>query len=324
MKAVTRPLIAATLSATVACTAVLGATDVPDVLDASVAGDAGDRGDSGVDGAARPDSSRADGGATDADASTHPDADASPLPDAAEGSVSYTSVVLADSPLAYWKLGEPAGSTVATDATGRYPGAYHGAVTFAQPGAILSQPGDLCVLLDSTATTPGWVGVSGMFAAISQFPVRAPFSLEAWLKPTKIDTQYRGIFSNELLADGGKEGYVVYLGGFTANGTGVGYDRYESGSSTPVHDAGAVTQNTGWYHLVGVYDGSQITLYVNGQAAAQASSNLQQQTFAGCEFAIGATLCGTSGYYQGYVDEVAAYGTALSAARVQAHYLAAQ
>jgi hypothetical protein len=48
---------------------------------------------------------------------------------------SYSSEVLADSPSAYWRLGESSGTTV-VDETGANPGTYTGGVTLGQPGAL--------------------------------------------------------------------------------------------------------------------------------------------------------------------------------------------
>ncbi|HEY6464311.1 MAG TPA: LamG domain-containing protein [Polyangiaceae bacterium] len=243
--------------------------------------------------------------------------------DAEGGSTKYLDTVLADSPLAYWRFGDPSGSTTAVDAKGHYPGTYVGDVTFAKPGAITSQPGDLAVYLNESGGETGYVAVDGAFSTLTEFTGASPFSLEIWIQPTKIDTEFRGVMSNELGTDAGKDGYVVYLGGFTSNGIGLGFDRWSDTSSTPLHDAGAVAQNTGWYHVVAVYDGAQMILYVNGQQSAVVASSLAIPSFA-CTFVIGATHCGTVASFQGLVDEAAVYTTALSPARIQAHYQAAQ
>jgi hypothetical protein len=145
-----------------------------------------------------------------------------------------------------------------------------------------------------------------------------------------VTTEYRGVLSDEYAGGNGKEGWAIYLGGFTSNGTGIGFERFQNGTSTVLQDAGAVTQNTGawsaqsWYHVVGTYDGSEMRLYVNAQLVASGASSLAIQS-SPCTFNIGATHCGAMGTnFQGWVDEVALYGTALPLARIQAHYQAAQ
>ena len=60
----------------------------------------------------------------------------------------YRAAVLADSPLAYWRLGETSG-TVAHDETGNgHDGTYVGGVTLGQPGALT---GDANTAVSSTA-----------------------------------------------------------------------------------------------------------------------------------------------------------------------------
>ena len=238
--------------------------------------------------------------------------------------VSYVAEVLCDHPLAYWRLDEASGAAAA-DQIGAYPGNYNGDVKYGQPGAIQGDP-DTCIELNSTGAMSGYVGLSQSLSSMLEFNGQggqAPFSIEAWIQPTSITSEYRGVLSNEYGA-GAKQGYVIYVGGFTSNGTGIGFERFQDGNSTPLQDPSVVTQNSGWYHVVGVYDGSQMILYVNGQAVVSKASSIAIQSFT-CTFNIGATHCGATGTnFQGFVDEVAVYGTALSQARVQAHYQAAQ
>jgi hypothetical protein len=302
MNAVKRTLVIAMLASAAACTAILGATDVPDQAE----------GGAGTDATMAADSGRGDAGGASCDVGTCV--------------VTYAGQVMADHPLAYWRLDEPSGSAVAIDMTGNYPGAYHGEVAFGQQGAIASDPSSSAIWLNSTGEGNGYVSVPSPFASLSQFPNMEPYTLEVWIKPTKVDGQYRAVLSNSIEAGAGKEGYNLYVGGFTSNGTGLGFDRFDIGTSTPVHDAGAVSVNGSWYHVVVVYGGSQdsvITIYVNGGVAAQSNTLLDQQSFAGCTFDIGTNLCGTGGFFQGYVDEVAVYATALDAGTIHAHYAAA-
>src|SRR5438874_13602683 len=55
----------------------------------------------------------------------------------ASAGAGYSAVVLADTPLGYWRLGESDASQPAKDASGNgYDGTYNGGVTVGQPGAI--------------------------------------------------------------------------------------------------------------------------------------------------------------------------------------------
>jgi hypothetical protein len=227
----------------------------------------------------------------------------------------YPDSVLAANPLAYWRLDEKKGPT-AKDEEDASDGTYSEAgVTFGEMGALDGGSGT-SVLLDGKS---GQILVGGSFATKSQFVGKQAFSLEAWIWPTKIDSQYRGVVSNELEDAGGKQGYVVYL----QNEAGIGFDRYEAGSSTPLRKLGEVPTGT-WSHVVAVYNpeadggGMSMTLYVDGKSVADHSTTLSIVT--GCTFSIGATHCGTTGFFEGYVDEVAVYPVALDELCIRNHY----
>ncbi|HVY95407.1 MAG TPA: LamG domain-containing protein, partial [Solirubrobacterales bacterium] len=75
------------------------------------------------------------------------------------------------------------------------------------------------------------------------------------------------------------------------------------------------------YHVVGTYDGTTQRLYVNGTQVAQtalsgAISTNNNPLYLG-------SWDGTAEYFAGTIDDVAVYGSTLSAARVSAHYSAA-
>jgi hypothetical protein len=303
-----------------ACTAILGATDVPDPAEASGGADATTQSDS-----AGNDSAIHDGGLADTSPPDAGDADAGNSVDG--GRVAYAAQVLADNPLGYWRLGDPDGS-VAVDQVGTYPGNdpghYSGDILYQQPGAILTDPSNKGVYLDPH-DQGSYVSVNTGLSAVTQFPGQQPYTLEVWIQPTTIDTAYRGVLSNEIEGGAGKEGYGLYVGGFST-GAGIGFDRFGSGGSTPVRDASAVALGSGWHYVVVTYGGAQdstIDLYVDGALAAHGATALQGQSFSGCTFDIGSSLCDTGSSFRGYVDEVAVYPVALDAGTIQAHYTAA-
>ena len=94
---------------------------------------------------------------------------------AAPDLTAYRSVVLADGPSAYWRLGETSG-TVAANAIGAPNGEYRGGVALGQPGALST---------DSNAAA-GFDGVNDTVRipdAAALDPTGA-LSIEAWIKPT--------------------------------------------------------------------------------------------------------------------------------------------
>jgi hypothetical protein len=322
----------------VACTTILGATGVPTPegggVDATTADSAHDATresgstDAGrdareggrdatridapgyVDGGEEAGDARSDRGVADAGDACRPDACAP----------SYESVVRATGPLAYWRLDETVGSAAA-DATGHgNTGTYVGDLTLGAAGAIKSDPASKSVYLNphELSTPTGYVLVGNPFAMTAEFTGNAPFSLEAWIKPVVIDTSPRSVVSNVLMGDAGKEGYILYVGG----GEGLDFSRFDNGTEHFARDAGAVLEGA-WHYVVATYDGTASTLYVDGSAIAHATDSLSMPSFT-CTFNLGASHCGTSGFFEGYLGEVAVYGTALDAGTVLHHFNVAQ
>jgi hypothetical protein len=223
----------------------------------------------------------------------------------------YFREVLADAPVAYWRLDEVSGSTAfdwappASYTNSGNNGTYTGGVTLAQPGAL----GDL----DYAAS---FDGVTGYVVVPDAAPLRitGDLTIEVWVKPT-------GTMSGnkDLVVKAGPGGIAApyKLRAFN-NGLQPGFVT-GNGSSQDVCTNGSFqfTPNN-WYHVVGTKAGSLMSLYVNGalvatQTAATALADGGLNLVIGCDE-------GPIRFFAGVIDEVAVYNTALSAARVLAHY----
>jgi hypothetical protein len=150
-------------------------------------------------------------------------------------------------------------------------------------------------------------------------PQRAHFGLEAWVRPTLLDSTARRIFSKESTDTGGAtQGYLLYV-----TNSAFGFQRRRSGVTDDIKSTGVTPQVGRTYHLVATYDGSAMRLYVDGVLVSSRAStqNLTNNTGA---FTIGAYSGGTSNFFDGNIDEAAVYPMELSAAQVAAHYAAAQ
>jgi len=149
-----------------------------------------------------------------------------------------------------------------------------------------------------------------------------PFTVEFWAKPGQSpndffcplssidDTEYSGA---------SREGWVFYETSanqwtFRLGGTN-GYVAISSGG---------IVQTQVWQNVAGRYDGTNATLYVNGAAVSGpiAAARYFPNTNALFTLRIGGTSFGNR-TFDGWVDEVAVYTNALSAATLQAHYQAA-
>lgn len=218
----------------------------------------------------------------------------------------YAQTVLADSPIAYYRLGEPAGFSITTayDWGGSaFNGTISGGVTLGEPGAIFNDTNTAMLFDGSTGfiSLPTNVNGNGQGA----------LSVELWLN---LSTASLGSFTNVISAgvEASNTGYQIFWSGSTAlifevcNGT-----SHARATYTTTATAG------NWLHLVGTYDGSNVRFYVN--SVLRATTAFTGTISASANPVIAATT-GHSSFTPGTIDEVAVYATALSQARIQAHY----
>ena len=150
-------------------------------------------------------------------------------------------------------------------------------------------------------------------------PQASQFALEAWVRPTLLDSTARRIFSKEAVDPGGAvQGYLLY-----ATSNAFGFQRRRSGVIDDLKSTGVTPQVGRTYYLVATYDGSTMRLYVDGALVSSRASTLQLTDNPGA-FTVGAYSGGASNFFDGYIDEAAMYPTTLSAAQLAAHYAAAQ
>lgn len=216
--------------------------------------------------------------------------------------LTYAETVLADGPLSYWRLDDKAAQPASALGSQNNKGTYTTAVPGA-PGLIF---GDTNTAATFDGTNSG-VHMGDIFA----FTGDTPYSVEAWIKPTLIDAEFRGILGRKdgLL----QKGYSFWV---STNG-GLGFGRYDD---TLVNEAMAnIAPLDVVTHVVGTFDGTNLRLYANGTLAATTPV-----TFAlpanSARFAIGGKGEGQAGFFAGVIDEVAVYGKALEGTRIRAHY----
>ncbi len=219
------------------------------------------------------------------------------------GSV-YAAAVLADLPLAYWRLGDAPTSGTCRDATGNGNDALVvGGVTLGVPGALVGDP-DTAVRLDGST---GILQVGDKF----DFAGTVPLTIEMWANPEVIDGYYRHMEGKMLYNDAGQPYDGIYF--YVHAGTVLGFERWGNGSIDVAPTSTAVTTGA-WWHIVGTYAGGTETLYVNGVAVSSGPTAVSVAAN-GVSMILG-------DQFQGSLDEVAIYGAALSAPRVLAHYQA--
>jgi hypothetical protein len=221
----------------------------------------------------------------------------------------YPAAIVSDNPLAYWRLDEASGA-LARDVWGGHDGAYANA-TLGLPGYSLI---DADTAIGLSRSLPGGVSVADNSAF--NFTGSAPtFTLEGWVNFTDFQSVQR-LFSD-----------VDYS--VVGSGSGIGFGVVDANTlrftTYGVQDFDLALDGYGplspgqWYYLAGVADGAgNFIFYLNGQQVGVIS-------FTGD--AVGSTKPFCLGRspndieaVNGQIDELAVYGTALTADQVLAHY----
>jgi len=251
-------------------------------------------------------------------------------PDHPQRAGGYPQTVLLDSPAAYWRLGETSGTTAADSANG-FAGTYTGGYTLDEPGALAEDNNPSALFNGSTGCVD--------CGAVSPIAGGGDFTVEAWINVTAFVEAVAGNWVSYAVAKGAD--YLYDVGGNTTNAYGLAVGGGTDGSGNA--SAGAAiyfmcglpnpTYNSyltwvtsispgQWYHVVGVKQGSTMSLYVNGQLKASQAYSGSINADTTLEMLIGKTQRGAPYTYpfDGKVDEVALYNTALSAERILAHY----
>lgn len=245
----------------------------------------------------------------------------------------YARFVAGDHPVAYWRLDEDnADGGTATDAVGSFDGTY-------TDGSLGSFLWDLPTGIPFETNRA--VGITN--GATVQIPYAVElnpdttWSVETWVQPTAIDSNYRVVLSSEYnLYPNPYNGWYVYQQP-SANFAFVPQPGNAFITANPDDPAnGNLLVNGKWYHLVITDDGTTFTVYINGEARSGypvASSDfipngagINADGSSGVTMGLGNTVLGMRtdgafGAFEGTVDDTAVYNYALTAAQVKTHYL---
>ena len=239
-----------------------------------------------------------------------------------------SGAVLADGPLAYYRLNEAApwvldvatnsGSQGAVDNATNFPGAVHQV-----PGAVVGDP-DTAMRYSAIDTNSDDGGVPTIIPYDPAFNTSGSFTVEAWLRPTEEGAGNAQCPLFNCQASTEDYGWDFYQRASVAGSGQQGWEFYmNNATGARVADAVGGTYTVGqWCHLVAVYDATAATatLYVNGVQVAQATGVSGYVPNPSYPLSIGGYWDGSQNPYVGDIDEFAFYGSALSAAKVLAHY----
>lgn len=230
--------------------------------------------------------------------------------------MAYRDIIIADGPVAYWRLGETTG-TVAVDETGNHNASYVNSPTIGAPG-LLSNDSDTAVLLD---------GVSHhLLAGSSLLASRSSFTIEAWLKPTAGGVGVRQEIYSEYDASNVARGFFVYFG------AGKTIEVVISSDGTSNNRIYAYTNNVipdevvaDGFHLVVTFDSGTVKTYIKGveypmtvdvRGTVNSVYSGSPAPFIGCSADLQSPI---NNFFNGVIDELAVYHYALSIYNVIGH-----
>ncbi|WP_287314451.1 LamG-like jellyroll fold domain-containing protein [Moorena sp. SIO1G6] len=222
---------------------------------------------------------------------------------------SYQEFVLADQPVAYWRLDETTSITAVDSSGNGFNGTYRNGVTQGVPG-ISGTAGEFDGNNDAVDV--------GIIAPGSELDIsNKSFTVEAWVKPDELKEQsYVGIHPSNNRNDGNGDSLYFRV---TSNGS-VRFGDFPDDLETRDN----LIEPDTWYHIVATYDQSsdRNTIFVNGKRVR----GNDQGAFEGQNprFLIGNWRNIGDQAFNGVIDEVAVYNEALSPERITTHFLLGQ
>jgi PKD repeat protein len=233
-----------------------------------------------------------------------------PAPTAGTGD--YVTTVRADSPQSYWRLGETVTGGTAADAVGSRPLTVGSGVTRNAAGALAGDPNTAYSFNGSSSAT-----------LATQTATAAPntFTAEAWFLTSSTSGGRILGWGNSASGTSSTYDRQVYLDSRGRVNFGV---KTTSRSRTTTWTVGSSASfNDGkWHHVAASLSSSGLALYVDGALADSSEDATSGLAYNGY-FRVGSdrAISGAN-TFNGRIDEVALYPTALSAARVKAHAVA--
>jgi hypothetical protein len=150
----------------------------------------------------------------------------------------------------------------------------------------------------------------------SVFDVTDEVTLAAWVYPVGFDNSYE----NSIVSKAGNGSYGVYNLHYKTTSKGFRFEINDGASHTLFESKPSTALKT-WYHVVGIYDGSMMKLYINGQlsntAELSTSINTNNEPLrVGKQYWFGSQYS----YWNGLIDEVKIYPYALTEDEIKQDY----
>lgn len=216
----------------------------------------------------------------------------------------YADAVLASSPVAYFRLGESSGNAI--DATGGSAGTVHASVTRDVTGALSTDQDEGAI------STPGTSSVNVTVPHQSKLNFGDTFTIEFFAARDRTGV-----------------GEIVVSKGNLTNGWLIGFDAtnrlalYPFNSATPAYIAreSGSTTDTAAHHWLVAKSGGTVLIAKDGVDVTSTSGGTAA-TIVDTTSAMWIGDAGGGNAFDGDIDEVALYGTALTLSNAQTHYTA--
>lgn len=159
------------------------------------------------------------------------------------------------------------------------------------------------------------------FASVStlQFLNRSPYTLEAWVYPTRNPgaSNWTGIFDRESTFNLARDGYNIYFLGSATTNVSFATERFASGGFAVSYASDENTILNKWQHIVATYDGTTLSLYHNAISRGTpitSTGNITNNTKA-------LTIALRAGqYFDGNISNARIYNKALTATEISRNF----
>lgn len=213
--------------------------------------------------------------------------------------VGYNAEVLADNPVAYWRFGEASGNPQDSVGT-NHATVTGGTPTYSQTGALVADA-NTAILLDGATEYFDVPDAAALDLGAG------PLTYEFWAKRSNSGIAIELIYSKK------SQGNVFFLDDKM---------QFDNDVGTIVRESGTTT-DTAWHHwaITRTAAGTGNTkLYKDGADVTTEASPANALSSNATVLTIGRYNSGSGLYFDGALDEMAVYASALSATRILAHY----
>ncbi len=150
----------------------------------------------------------------------------------------------------------------------------------------------------------------------TEFVFPDEYTYAVWIKPDNVTTSYQPILNRTTSS-------IWQMGFWLSNSQLRAYTHYSGDDAAATSVSGVITAGQ-WQHVAVVHKGGKNYLYVNGQEvsyATQTQATGTKTTYPAYGFVMGTGLESVQRYFNGCLDDVLIFNTALSAHAIEALYL---